>query len=85
MERAAEEKKKAEENKIQYKTEFRSKNASWKRIFQNYKPQIMIFFMCITATLNTLTQPVIAFLKIKLQFTFFSKAEGNTEWEEEAV
>ena len=41
--------------------------------------------MCITATLNALTQPVIAFLKIKLQFTFFSKAEGNTEWEEEAI
>ena len=55
MEKAAEEKKRAEENKIQYKTEFRSTNAGWKRIFQNYKPQIMILLMCITATLNALT------------------------------
>ena len=45
----------------------------------------MILFMCMTAIVNSLAMPVVAFLVIKLQFTFYSKDTGNTEWESEAT
>jgi len=41
--------------------------------------------MMLTAIVNSFAMPVIAFFVIKLQFTFYSKKEGNTDWESEAV
>ena len=82
-EKAAEEKKKAAE-KLLHKTDFKSTNSGWRRIFSFYKPQWVIALMMLTAIINSFSMPVIALMVIKLQFTYYSKFEGNAEWESEA-
>lgn len=83
--RAAEEKKKAEESKIVYRTSYLSTNAGWGRILSYYKPHFAIVFMVLTAIVNSFAFPVIAWFVIKLQFVYYKKNEGGTEWEDEAT
>ena len=83
--KAAEEKKKEEEAKIQYKTSYLSRNAGWCRILSYYKPHFMILLMSLTAIINAAAMPVLGFLVVKIQFTFYSKFEGNPDWESDAA
>ena len=41
--------------------------------------------MCFMAIINAFCMPVVAFCVIKLQFTYYSKYSGNTEWESEGL
>ena len=41
--------------------------------------------MSLTAVINAAAMPVLGFLVVKIQFTYFSKFEGNANWESEAA
>ena len=45
----------------------------------------MIFVMVLTALVNAACMPVLAFCVVRIQFTFYSKYDGNEDWESEAT
>ena len=41
--------------------------------------------MVLTALVNAAAMPVLAFCVVRIQFTFYSKYDGNEDWESEAT